>query len=710
MPTVNSPDISTLEVKVTLDISGVNPVISLVNQSAGANLSALIWALNVYSPTGTPIYNTSFDAPFKTGVWSNASVTNPWPKPYGRIEFNGNYIVELSVRDSVGNVFVLNKQGELRPPVGNIAKKSTDTYGQVNLHIEVMCERAQIYFLDKTSKSYQGRIGVMISSYLALDYPRDPTDVLPPAFTITSFNGDALVPFSYNGEGYRVSYHTIYEYDLGNNVFARIRYVAQKSFNVQCNIDLCPLYCEVDRLTSDIDTGNCADVQAAKEKLALIAPKLALIALIKNRPDCGVDINKLIEEVKTIGGFSCDCSSATTGIGAQSALVDGVAFNVVSEGGDIQGRFENVGNNIVLYLNDKTYQFEICDDSQSEAFEFRTNTTGSVTSTCFFVDRTLLSEEILNTIKGDVNLTNLFNSIVNTNGEGFLITVDGKCVMTTNPLTGYTWTIANVPGSPQSASLVSLKVNGVNNIFSFAFNTTNLTALQTYLNGKGFGTFSVQAGASGQINITSDNNPNTISDLVYNVGAGNVIAVQTNIATSVGLFTPSEIVQAIINYLCGITDSEINLSQPFTVPSIGAGEKTNTLVTPVPNEDGDSQTLTDLLQAFISSQNNVIDYVLSLKGADCDAMKTIFANATSPISGTTALYGLVGDTCGQVNPLALFQYQIKNMDTVTRELFCEAVVACGAGLACEPYNSFYVEVTPYDTTCSAIVGIEGVFS
>lgn len=709
MPTVNSPDISTLEVKVTLDISGVNPVISLVNQSSGSNLAGLTWALNVFSPTGTPIYQTSFDAPFKTGIWTTSSLTNAWPKPFGRIEFEGNYVLEFSVRDSVGNVFVLNKQGELRPPVGN-TQKSTDTFGQVKLRIETMCDRASLYFKDSTSKTYQGITGQVISSYLAVDYPRDPTLSLPAPFVTTSFNTDALVPFSYNGEGYKASYYTIWEYDLENNVFARIRYVAQKSFNVACNIDLCPLFCEVERLTQQVENGNCDNVQEAKEKLSRIIPKMAIIGMAYNRPDCGIDINKLIDEVKAIGGFSCDCSSATTGIGGQSALVDGVGFNVVGEGGDIRGRFENTGNNIVLYLKDRTYQFSICDTSDSEAFSFTPTVGDTVTSVCFSVDRTLLSEEILNTIKGDVDLVNLFNSIVNPNSEGFLIAVDGKCIMDVSPLTNYTWTLTNVPGSPLSASLVSLNVNGINKVFSFAFNSANLSALQTYLNGKGIGTFSVTPGASGQINIQSVNNPNAISNLTYNVGSGNAIAVQTNIATSVGLVTPSEVVQEIINYLCALTDNELGLSQPYEVPSIGGGVKTNTTVSPVPDEQGDVQTLTNLIQTFIAAQNNVIDYVLSLKGADCEAMKSIFSDGNKALGNTTVLYGQIGNSCGQVNPLALFQYQIKNMDSVTRGLFCEAVVACGAGLSCEPYNTFYVEVTPYDTSCSAIVGIEGAFS
>jgi hypothetical protein len=710
MPTVNSPDISFLDVKVTLDISGVNPVINLVNQSVGSNLAGLVWSLNVLSPTTTPIYQSSFDSPFKTGIWTTSSITNAWPRPFGRIEFSGNYVLQFEVRDSVGNVFNLIKEAELKAPVGNIAKKSTDPYGQIDLRIQVMCERAALYFVDATSKMYQGITGTSISSYLAVDYPRDPTGALPPPFTITSFNNDALVPFSFNGEGYRASYYSIYEYDLGDNVFARIRYVAQKSFDIKCNIDLCPLYCEVDKLMSDIQTGNCENVQEAKNKLALITPKLAVIALLKDRPDCGVDLTKLIDEVKEIGGFVCDCSSATTGIGQQSALVDGVAFNAISEGGDILGRFENTGNNIVLYLKDKSYQFSICDDSQSSAFDIRTSTSGITTSVCFFVDKAILAEELLNAIKGDVNLVNLFNSIVDPNSEGFLIALDGKCVLETTPLTNYTWTFTNVPGSPLSANLVSLSVNGINKVFSFAFNTTNLTSLQTYLNGKGIGTFTVVSAPSGQITITSNNNPNTIANLVYNVGSGNVVAVQTNIATSVGLVTPSEIVQAIVNYLCGLTDLEIGLSQPFTVPSIGAGVKTNTIVTPVPNATGEVQVLTDLINVFIAAQNGVVDYVLSWKGSDCDGMKSIFADNTKPINASAAIYGNIDGTCAQLNPLSLLQYQLSNMDATTRELFCSAVVSCGEGLACEPYDSFYVEVTPYDTTCSAIVGIEGVFA
>src|SRR6185369_16153432 len=84
-----SPDISVLQVQVTFDISGLNPVVSLVNLSAGNNLAAVSWAFVVQTPAGSYINNGDINDPDIVGEWSEYVITNPWPRPFGQIEWSG---------------------------------------------------------------------------------------------------------------------------------------------------------------------------------------------------------------------------------------------------------------------------------------------------------------------------------------------------------------------------------------------------------------------------------------------------------------------------------------------------------------------------------------------------------------------------------------------------------------------------------------------
>lgn len=701
----NSPDVSNLEVAILFDISNTNPVINLTNQSTGDHLDQLTWVLNIYSPTGTPIYNSDFDTPWVTGEWTTEAINNAWPRPFGQIEWSGaDYSVEFQVKDSTGAIYYLNKNTSICKPIGN-TKKSTNTYGQVNLQVQVLCSDASLYVSDLTSKTYQGNTGTNLSDYLAVDYPRDPSGNLPSPYVVTAFVDNAIVPITYNAKGYVATYYTIYQYDLGDNCFVKIRYTAQVKFNVQCNAQLCIIACQIDGLTGYIESGACDGIEAARQKLQLITAKAIKAQIAVEYPTCGIDIDQVLEEIQLIGGYQCDCGDATTGIGSQSTLIDGIVFGTNVLGGDVQASFSQEGNNVVLSISDKTYTFSICADSDTEAFEFNTTTNNYTKNVCLSINKTTLADELLTTIKNDVDLTNLFNSIVNISGGGFLVSVDGKCVLESPPVSDYTWALENIPPATTYATINQITDGGVIKVLNFSFNQTNLPALQTYLNGIGVGTFVVTTGASGEVIITSADNPNNLTNLRYNPGSGLTSATQTTQTTGVQQYTANEVLQALINYLCGITDAEIFTSVDFVVCYIDAEGNT------VQQTVSAGSALTDLINNILATDCQTIQYIQNLKATvDCDTLKAVFPSSTAAIVGTDYVLGTKSGACAQVGGLEWFQWILNNMDATTKNIFCAAVTACGAGLSCAPYDIFNVVVSEHSTTCASIVGIEGVWS
>src|ERR1035437_3779750 len=269
--TINSSnDITVLEIQTTFDISNLAPHVLLSNLSAGTDLAACIWWFKVVSPSGTIIHEGSEGSPDKTGNWTNFTLNDSWPRPFNQIEFSGaNYVIQTYVKDGDGNTYTIEQTASICRPAGN-TPTSKNTFGVASSTILVKCSEARIFFEDKTYHSYKGSDGTQISSDLKVIYPIDETGNIPSAFSITDYS-TALVPISYSSNNYQFYQTTVYDYDLGNNTFVRIKYQTIQTFSVWCNIDLEPLVCEFNKLIDDVNNGNCTDVAAANQKLSLIS-------------------------------------------------------------------------------------------------------------------------------------------------------------------------------------------------------------------------------------------------------------------------------------------------------------------------------------------------------------------------------------------------------------------------------------------------------
>lgn len=689
-----------LEVKVAIDLSGTLPVINLTNQTtANPNVSPtptlndLEWVLNIYSPTGTPILQSDFTSPWQTGVWTTEQITNSWPQPFGQIEWSGgDYLIQFQVKDSAGNIYDLFKEAKLCRPTGN-TKNTPNTFGVSLLTVETMCDTAQLYIRDTTSKSYQGITGVLASCYLAVDYPRDSTGVRPDPFIITSFVTDALVPFTYNGRGYEATYYSIYTYDLGDNVFVSIRYTAQVSFDVTCNIDLCPLACEVKSLEESIQSGRCADIEEAQNKLNLITPKLLRAFIAKANPTCGIDLPALVDEIKSIGGFSCDCYGASTGIGT-SGIANNFNFAVNNQGGDVIGSWSVTGNNVTLNLKDKSYTFG---PSTGASILLVPTTSGTNTDVQLQIIINDLASDIYTATANNSALLNMFNALV-ING-GFKLQVDGRCIIN-NGACDYEWGLTGIPAAPANAILVFTEVNGTNQPVNYSFNRSTLTSLQTYLNTLGLGTFVVTDNGSGNITITSASNSSGIGNLIYTTALNDPkkIATITKDCSGFISYTPDEVVQAIIDYLCELDDSQILTSQDYTICYIDPATKTEkeSIVTA-------GSSIADFITELLARGCDTITYVLStgFSGLSCSAIQSVFPDSVNVMQPNDFVLGTKAGDCARIYPVELGTQILKFgiSDASFMAALAAAIELNAGGKMCEPYSVFNLataENSPFD--------------
>lgn len=703
-----SPDISVLLIQPTFDISGVNPVVSITNLCEGPDLSILTTWFTLYSPTGTPIHEGSEDNPDITGSWTAFSLTDSWPRPFNQLEWSGSsYSLTVYVKDSEGNIFNSDPyQATICRPSGNTPTSKT-FYGTSKTEVIVKCQQARISFQDLTNHTYRGLDGTQVTSVLRVVFPIDETGNIPTPFVLNNFSF-ALVPISYSSDNYQFQSYSVYDYDFGNYVHIRIRYqtlsknqASYQTFSVLCNIDLGVLACEYAKLVDSLENGSCTDVQETQRKLLLINPKFAMAQMGIMQPLTGIDVPSLIEDIQRIGGFECDCCNVPTGIIPNtSSVIDGYSFSVVSTGGDIGGDVTTSGTNIQFNLHDKSYIFKMCTDVPTEAFTVTPSVSGDgFTKTyCLNVDLTILATDLLNTIKDNGTLVNLFNSIV-VQGGSIELMVDGGCIFQSTSAFDYTFDLSNIPLNTTYAILTGITKSAVVQSLFYSFNITNISGLQTYLNSLGIGSFTVTNPSGQNVHIVSNANTNSFTALTYKISSTTYIATQSSTAAGYVSVSANYVVQQIINKICGLTDADIDTSQDYTICYIDPDTKQKTEITV---EAGSS--LATFISSLLTQGCKTVDYITSLGAVTCASIQNIFPASVNLMVATDYVLGTKAGVCARIGAVELGTRQLLlgAFDQDFVNAFCALVEQCGSGLPCAPYTLFQISLVDFDSSCPII--------
>jgi hypothetical protein len=302
---LSSVDIAVFDFNVLYDLASVNPSVKITNQSAGPNLAGCSYIFMAYSSSGIPYYLGSWDTPDKVGAWTSFVIPTPILQVLNHIEWSGSdFKVVGYVKDSHNNTYgPLEKTTTICKPNGN-KNGQKDNYGQASADVKVYCQEARVYIEDVTDYSYKGMHGIVISKDLKLIYPLDKTGSTPDPFTQANFN-IIQAPIWFSSKNYQVWMETVIQYNFANNTTVQFKYKFREFFDVLCNIDLCPLLCEIERMENDINAGGCSAEDL--KKLVTITSMMNRALIAKFQPLCGVDLARLVDKIKEVGGFTCDC-------------------------------------------------------------------------------------------------------------------------------------------------------------------------------------------------------------------------------------------------------------------------------------------------------------------------------------------------------------------------------------------------------------------
>lgn len=309
-----SPFSDCLDFKVEFDLSGVLPKIYLTNLSTQGVFPLVdykVWFV-IKAPSGEVIHGGDINNPDFTGLQyftaaGRWAIPQPWPQRFNQqIDWSGGPYEVTMYADVAGNNTILKTVNICRPR-GN-KKECKNNFGTGCVKISTDCKNAKLFVEDQTNYSYEGKTGTLVSKTGTLDFPIDSTGYRPSAITVNNFN-TAAFDISFSGKGYNFFLNTIMSYDFGDEVYVIIKYKEQRGFAIWCNIDLCPLICDYQALIKSVQEGQCGDkkIEEMKDLLLVISSKMNLALIALNQPDCGYDLPELIEEIKELGGFSCNC-------------------------------------------------------------------------------------------------------------------------------------------------------------------------------------------------------------------------------------------------------------------------------------------------------------------------------------------------------------------------------------------------------------------
>jgi hypothetical protein len=604
-------------------------------------------------------------------------------------------------------------------PSGNTAL-TKNNFGLASSYVSVKCQEARIYFQNTTNVSYCGSTGLLVASTLRVIYPMDETYNIPTPFEIANY-ATALVPISYSSPNYQFVQNAIYDYDNGNNTLVRVNYQLFRVFPVYCNIDLQPLQCEINTLIDNVQYGKCSDVASDLKKLNLITGKFTLVCMGIMQPLTGVDVPSLIEEIKEIGGWDCDCCNAQSGIIPTTAsIVDGYSFSVNSVGGDVRGSFTTNGSNIQLNIADTSYIVTVCNDSPSTVSAFSFKAINGAQSTfdlsfdqtfngaiytktyCMQVDGTQLARDVLANIANDAYSLNYLNNLITGQSGNFELAVDGGCVFNSNITCDYSFTLNNTPTSGSTyALLTSIRTAATVIPLSFSYNQGNISALQAYLNDatkhNNLGIFSVTDAGSGNLTVASTSNTFDLSNLSFKVGGTVYIAAETKTCTGVSPLSANQVVQNIINYLCGINDTQLATSQAYEIGYINPLTGVASTAT-VANGVELNIFITTLLQ----SNQYTIQYIESLGAVNCASVQALYRYNSNLLKQGDWLNGSKSGSCAEIDPMELLSMQLTTLlstkDATTLNALCSLIQLCSANGNCLPLV-FGVSTVPYSLSC-----------
>lgn len=296
LPITDSPDISSLDSKITADLCGGNFIVdvtpSVFKSGGAANVQGA--SVQITNPVGIIIrgYITSGEdiVPPMTG-----NVTTAIPLVAANYLY-GSYEVAVRLTDSLGTQYTVTKTVNICQPD---SKDKNKKYGCLNASIQGNCKDGKVVVMLNQVPTYKGTISSSQVNALTVDYPTvsglDPINTAMGSFSIALFEGEYIVTGTVCA---------IYNYS--DNIVFKIPYHVNCKKNIICSLDECCIQSKRDELNAQLNS-DCTDAEKENTS-AIILQMTFLVDAAKGAAECGLDPSDYIAQLEKLLGCSCTCN------------------------------------------------------------------------------------------------------------------------------------------------------------------------------------------------------------------------------------------------------------------------------------------------------------------------------------------------------------------------------------------------------------------
>jgi hypothetical protein len=290
---------------------------------------------------------------------------------------------------------------------------------------------------------------------------------------------------------------------------------------------------------------------------------------------------------------------------------------------------------------------------------------------------------ILTAISLNPALISQLNTLVNS-GAFSTAGLDGKCIIDLST-TNYSLAL-NITGA---TIISSVTIDGVIHMAPSNLFATDQAGVLAWLNSLALGTFSVNV-AGGIISILSLNNPHTIATMAF-TSPNVVVPFQAANATLI------QVLQALVDYICDITDSEVELGVALSLCSFDYnGVIVNTAY---------SGSQRGFNQGIAAAICNLATRINTLTSVTCAKLQAIFLDAPAATFNlaTDRILSFVGGSCNGLTAKQLMLALIAqvNADDQVKAAFC--AIDCSVPSTCPDISN-----TSLNIQSQTSIGVYGV--
>lgn len=621
--TINSATITSFGFSATMDIYNRSLSFNLLPFTTGPNLANRPVCFSVLDQDGVTLASIDFTAP----QIPNAGTTTSWVLDLSSVNFSflfQTYKIIAAIQDIGGQIY------QTDPIYPNICQPiSLTDIGYVPGMFQVIpdCINSSLTVKEITAMVYSSLAPTSVSKTGILNYPTGTIGAL--SFSRTPFSNNVI----YTGQ-YNIQCTSVATYALGNDVYVLVSYITNNVFPITCANKMSDIVCCITKV-QQLAIKNCNNAigENAKHQLSDIS-LYVMNGMLKEIS--GQDAQFEVDYIRKY--LSCDCGSASLSQSEFTPINPAVTSIVLNGvGGTSIPTPTTTGNTKTYDVVSNVYQV-VKGNTGDLAFTIQINT--SVANTVKYIvtfNYDTMAGYILTAIAVDPTLLAQLNSLVQATGVN-LQGLNGGCVI---DLTKTNYSLSqSITGSTLVTNIV---INGSNYAAPSNLFANNPTAVAVWLNSLTLGTFSATV-ISGILTILSVNNTNSVSTLSFTSPDVTKLFQATN-ATLV------QVLQAIINYLCGITDLQVALSGALSLCTFdynGVLQTTNYSGSQRGYNAGISQAIC-----------NLANRINTLTGLTCAKLQAIFSDNinVSFNNGTDRYLSIVGGSCttltGRQQALAL---------------------------------------------------------